>query len=221
MKLLTCEMCGSNGLVKRDGLFVCEYCGCKYTVEETRNLMNGESVKIQGTVTIEGSVNIANPIKVVNDQFESKLAIAGYWTETFLNGGDVKYGDEEGVDAVFLYYDAACKLGAHEPRFWLKLARARRACVTYAVREKKYWLENGIEAEIRVYNKFMNMAIQHAGEEEKTRLIEEKKWGENQYRKELELVNGQSDKNKYIYYWEIFGGGILICAYHIWKIFFR
>lgn len=217
MKLLTSEMCGSNGLVKKDGLFVCEYCGFKYTVEETRNLMNGESVKIQGPVTIEGSVNIANPIKVVNDQFESKLAIAGYGTETFLSGGDVKYGDEEGVDAVLSYYDAACKLGAHEPRFWLQLARARRACVTYAVREKKYWLDNGIEAEVQVYIKFMNMAIQHAGEDEKTSLIEEKRLGENQYRRELENIKGQSDKNKYMYY----GGILLMIAYYTWKAFFR
>lgn len=36
MKLLKCEMCGGTELVKQDGLFVCQQCGCKYSVEEAR-----------------------------------------------------------------------------------------------------------------------------------------------------------------------------------------
>ena len=36
MKQLVCEMCGSNDLVKDNGLFVCQSCGCKYTVEEAK-----------------------------------------------------------------------------------------------------------------------------------------------------------------------------------------
>ena len=30
MKALVCEMCGSNDIVKKDGLFVCQFCGVKY-----------------------------------------------------------------------------------------------------------------------------------------------------------------------------------------------
>ena len=29
MKQLTCEMCGSTDLMKQDGVFVCQSCGCK------------------------------------------------------------------------------------------------------------------------------------------------------------------------------------------------
>ena len=36
MKQLTCEMCGSTELVKQDGFFVCQTCGCKYSVEEAK-----------------------------------------------------------------------------------------------------------------------------------------------------------------------------------------
>lgn len=46
MKPLVCEMCNSNDLIKIDGVFVCQFCGCKYSVEEARKLM--------GTVAVEG-----------------------------------------------------------------------------------------------------------------------------------------------------------------------
>lgn len=36
MKQLTCEMCGATDLIKQDGVFVCQSCGCKYSVEEAK-----------------------------------------------------------------------------------------------------------------------------------------------------------------------------------------
>lgn len=48
MKVLVCEMCGSNEFIKQDGLYVCQSCGTKYTVEEARKLM------IEGPVTVTG-----------------------------------------------------------------------------------------------------------------------------------------------------------------------
>lgn len=36
---LTCELCGSTSFVKDEGVFVCQDCGCKYTLEEARNIM--------------------------------------------------------------------------------------------------------------------------------------------------------------------------------------
>lgn len=44
MKVLACEICGSNDLVKQEGLFVCQYCGAKYSLEEARKMM------VEGTV---------------------------------------------------------------------------------------------------------------------------------------------------------------------------
>ena len=58
MKQLICEMCGSADLIKQDGVFVCQTCGCKYSVEEARKMM------IEGTVSIDGVV------KTKNDDFE-------------------------------------------------------------------------------------------------------------------------------------------------------
>ena len=54
MKQLTCEMCGSNDLLKQDGVFVCQSCGCKYSVEEAKKLL----VEIEGTVEVKGTVAV-------------------------------------------------------------------------------------------------------------------------------------------------------------------
>lgn len=39
MKQLTCELCGSNDLVKQDGFFACQHCGTKYSIEEARKMI--------------------------------------------------------------------------------------------------------------------------------------------------------------------------------------
>ena len=46
MKRLYCEMCGSNDLIKQDGVFVCQNCLTKYTVEEARKIMLDGDTKI-------------------------------------------------------------------------------------------------------------------------------------------------------------------------------
>ncbi len=51
MKAMVCEMCSSNDLVKQDGMFVCQHCGTKYTVEEAKKLMG--TVKIDKTEETE------------------------------------------------------------------------------------------------------------------------------------------------------------------------
>lgn len=49
MNQLKCEMCGSTDLVKQDGVYVCQNCGTKYSVEEAKKMM------IEGTVDVSGS----------------------------------------------------------------------------------------------------------------------------------------------------------------------
>lgn len=61
MKRLTCEVCGSTDLIKQNGVFVCESCGCKYSVEEARKLMIEGKVDVSGsTVKIDKSNEIDN-----------------------------------------------------------------------------------------------------------------------------------------------------------------
>lgn len=60
MKELKCEMCGSSEVIKQDGLFVCQVCNTKYSVEEARKMMGIDVMKIGGTVTIDSSSELNN-----------------------------------------------------------------------------------------------------------------------------------------------------------------
>ena len=60
MKQLTCELCGGTDLVKQDGVFVCQNCGTKYTVEEAKKMMIEGTVDVQGTVKIDASDKVKN-----------------------------------------------------------------------------------------------------------------------------------------------------------------
>lgn len=60
MKPLTCEMCGSSNLIKQDGVFVCQSCGTKYSVEEAKKMMIEGTVDVKGTVKIDDTDELKN-----------------------------------------------------------------------------------------------------------------------------------------------------------------
>ncbi len=64
MKQLVCEMCGSTDLIKSDGVFVCQSCGCKYSVEEAKKMMIEGTVEVQGTVKVDSSEELKNLYEV-------------------------------------------------------------------------------------------------------------------------------------------------------------
>ncbi|MCH5193589.1 MAG: hypothetical protein J1F11_06480 [Oscillospiraceae bacterium] len=66
MKQLTCEMCGSTDLLKQEGVFVCQTCGTKYSVEEAKRMM------IEGTVEVTGTVKVDNANKIQNMLINAK-----------------------------------------------------------------------------------------------------------------------------------------------------
>jgi len=73
MKRLICEMCGGTDLIKQDGVFVCQSCGCKYSVEEARKLMIEGPVDVSGsTVKIEGSVDVSGSAVKIDTQQKIK-----------------------------------------------------------------------------------------------------------------------------------------------------
>lgn len=71
MKQLVCEMCGSTDLIKQDGVFVCQNCGTKYSVEEARKMMIEGTVDVQGTVVINRADDAAKFRKLALDAFEA------------------------------------------------------------------------------------------------------------------------------------------------------
>ncbi len=61
MKQLICEMCGSTDLIKQDGVFVCQNCNTKYSVEEAKKMMIEGNVDVSGsTVKIDVSEKLEN-----------------------------------------------------------------------------------------------------------------------------------------------------------------
>lgn len=71
MKALKCEMCGSNDVVKQDGLYVCQNCGTKYSVEEARKMMIEGMVEVQGTVKIDKSNETDNLLQLAQEAISS------------------------------------------------------------------------------------------------------------------------------------------------------
>lgn len=67
MKAIVCEMCGSNELIKQEGIYVCQRCGTKYSVEEAKKLM----VDVQGSVNVSNMGNVDNYIVMAKNAYEA------------------------------------------------------------------------------------------------------------------------------------------------------
>ncbi len=73
MRPLTCEMCGSNNVIKQEGLFVCQICGTKYSIDEARKMMIEGSVDVSGsTVKIDHSKTVDNYITIAQSSYNVK-----------------------------------------------------------------------------------------------------------------------------------------------------
>lgn len=109
MKRLTCEMCGSTDLMKQDGVFICQVCGCKYSVEEAKKLMIEDAVQITSTVVIDREKETENLLIIARRYYESgqyKMAVKQY--------NDVLKNEPNNVEAAFfsVLLDAIdCKIG--------------------------------------------------------------------------------------------------------------
>lgn len=71
MKQLTCEMCGGTDLIKQDGVFVCQNCGVKYSVEEAKKMMVEGTVEVTGVVRVDNTDAIENYLKMAQHALES------------------------------------------------------------------------------------------------------------------------------------------------------
>lgn len=69
MKAMVCEMCGSNEVVKQNGMYVCQSCNTKYSVEDAKKLF----VTIDNTEKIKNLYMIARQaIKEGNNEKAAK-----------------------------------------------------------------------------------------------------------------------------------------------------
>jgi uncharacterized Zn finger protein (UPF0148 family) len=83
MKTLACEMCGSTNLIKQDGVFVCQSCGTKYTVEEAKKMMIAGTVNVR--VTNEKAFDHAKSLYAANRLEDALEEIKKYIKENPTN----------------------------------------------------------------------------------------------------------------------------------------
>lgn len=78
MKQLTCEMCGSTDLIKDGGMFICQSCGCKYSVEEAKKMMVEGTVEVAGTVKVDDTAKIENYLELSKKAYDSGNGESAY-----------------------------------------------------------------------------------------------------------------------------------------------
>ena len=96
MKAIVCEMCSSNEFLKEDNMYVCQHCGTKYTAEEAKKMM------IEGTVDIQGTVNVDNTAFVQKYLANARRARQKEdWSETEKYYNMVEQNDPTNIEAIF------------------------------------------------------------------------------------------------------------------------
>lgn len=92
MKAIVCEMCGSQEMVKKDGMYVCGFCGTKYTVEEAKKLIT----EITGTVKIDKSEENERYLQLARQAKKMKD-----WKGAVQYYDLVKQGDPSNIEAIY------------------------------------------------------------------------------------------------------------------------
>ena len=115
MKRLVCEMCGGSDLVKQDGVFICQNCGTKYSVEEAKKMMVEGAVTVEGTVAVEGTVKVDKSEELKNLYILARRAKEADNSENackYYNEIVLKDPDNWEANFYLVYYKAAsCKKG--------------------------------------------------------------------------------------------------------------
>lgn len=78
MKIIKCELCGSNEFRKIGDEYECQYCHTKYGVEEAKKMMVEGTVEVTGTVNIDISNKQKNYEKLAERSFNDKLYDQAY-----------------------------------------------------------------------------------------------------------------------------------------------
>lgn len=109
MKQLSCEMCGGTDLIKQDGVFVCQNCGMKYSVEDAKKMM------IEGTVDVQGTVKVDNSAFVEKYLANARRAKSKEdWEEVEKYYNMVEQNDPTNIEAIFYSAYGKAKLSLIE-----------------------------------------------------------------------------------------------------------
>ena len=96
LKALTCEMCGSTELIKQNGVFVCQACGTKYSLEDARKMMIAGTVNVAGTVTVDNSAFVRKYLENARRALEKTD-----WDEVEKYYNWVEQNEPRNIEAIF------------------------------------------------------------------------------------------------------------------------
>ena len=106
---------GGSDLVKQDGVFICQNCGTKYSVEEAKKMMVEGAVTVEGTVAVEGTVKVDKSEELKNLYILARRAKEADNSENackYYNEIVLKDPDNWEANFYLVYYKAAsCKKG--------------------------------------------------------------------------------------------------------------
>lgn len=111
MVKMVCEMCNASDFVKEEGLFVCQYCGVKYTHEEAKRMIIEGTVKVDRTEEKETSLANARRAMKMED-----------WASADKFYGMVLERDAENYEAIFYHAYAKVKLALVTPELFQRKA---------------------------------------------------------------------------------------------------
>jgi len=120
MKKLICEMCEGIDFVKHEGVFACQSCGTKYSVEEAKKMMIEGTVEVAGTVKVDNAGKLDNLFKLARrakDEHNTEKA-AQYYEQ-------IQLEDPLNWESAFysIYYSAIQKWRTGEEGVALSLLR--------------------------------------------------------------------------------------------------
>lgn len=94
MKRLICEVCGSTDIKKEDSVYICESCGCKYSIEDVKKLLVDDKIiqNENSNYNINHTVNERVEIVVQDNVVEeiNKIIAAFDWDLNNLNTMDAR-----------------------------------------------------------------------------------------------------------------------------------
>lgn len=155
MKQITCEMCGSTSLVKNGGVFVCQACGCQYSVDEIKKMM------IEGTVDVQGTVKVDNSAFVEKYLANARRAYAKEdWEEVEKYYNMVEQNDPTNIEAIFYSAYGKAKRSLVESDIYKREAAFKVLQNCVSVIDDNYRFEDDGQLEIieRISADIINMA---------------------------------------------------------------
>ena len=145
MKRLTCVLCGSTDLIKDGGVFVCQTCGCKYSVEEARKMMVEGTVDIRGTVQVDNSAFVQKYLENARRAKEKED-----WEETEKYYNMVEQNDPNNIEAIFYSAYGKAKSSLVDSDIYKREAVFKVLCNCISIIDDKYSADRGKENETAI-----------------------------------------------------------------------